>query len=68
MFNVLAGGLIIGNANTGTNQKYAGYLEFDLELTASTTYTIELDWTATAINLEAAIHSGEIKVEQKTIT
>ncbi len=68
VFNVLSGGLIAGNAGTGTNQVTDGYISFDEDLTASTTYTIELQWTATGLLLESALHFGNINADQKPIT
>lgn len=64
--NVLAGGLIIGNANTGTNQCMWDAHVFAFELVAGVSYTFNLQWGSQSVSQEAAMYKGLLMIEQKT--
>jgi len=65
--NVLQGGIIIGNVNTGTSIRHYQSFLFNTELIAATSYTYSLLWGSSSINKEATIYQAQIWLEQKTI-
>lgn len=64
VLNVISGGSVIGSANTSTNQRYTECPQFNTTLTGGQSYTIELDWTSSSANDEAAIYQAELTCEQ----
>ena len=67
VLDVLQGGLIVGSANTGTDNRVFESSFSDYQLTAGTTYTVLLEWGAQEANSEVAIYGGFLSLEQKTI-
>lgn len=67
ILDVLQGGVIVGSANTGTDNRVFQSSFSDYQLTAGTTYTILLEWGAQEANSEVAIYGGFLSLEQKTI-
>jgi hypothetical protein len=66
--NVLAGGLITGNVNTGTAERLTGSEVADAVLTQGVTYNIKLEWANETGNADLTIYSSTIRWQQNTIT
>ncbi len=66
--NVLAGGVITGNVNTGTAERINGFEVADVVLTQGVTYNIKLEWTNETGNADLTVYSSTIRWEQNTIT
>lgn len=62
VLNILQGGNIVGNVNSGTDIKEDAFIRGYVDLVAGVSYTIFLDWAGTAANDEATIYQGNIKV------
>ncbi len=65
--NLLSGGLIVGNANTSTNQRHPENLEFDVDLVAGTVYNLLLTWQGSANGDLAAIYSGKTSIKENLL-
>lgn len=61
--NVIQGGVIVANVNTGTDAKHPACMEDIVELNAGVTYTMLTRFNAQSGNDEAAIYSGNQLVE-----
>lgn len=66
--NVLTGGVISGNVNTGTAERLNGFEVADAVLTQGVTYNIKLEWANETGNADLTIYSSTIRFEQNTIT
>ena len=66
--NVLQGGAIVGNVNTGTDQRIPEYYPLDVELTAGVTYSLKIEWTKDTGTAALTIYSSTIRWQQNTIT
>ncbi len=66
--NVLVGGVITGNVNTGTAERLNGYEIADVVLTQGVTYNVKLEWANESVNADLTIYSSTIRWEQNTIT
>jgi len=64
--NVLTGGVITGNVNTGTSERLTGAEVADVILNQGTTYNLKLEWTNENANTDTTIYSSTIRWEQKT--
>ncbi len=67
VLDVLENGIIVGSANTGTDNRTFESSFSDYTLNANTTYTVILEWGAQEANSEVAIYGGFISLEQKTL-
>lgn len=65
--NVLVNGLIVGNADTGTDSRNNFNFSEVVDLVGGEVYTIKLEFSAGKENKEAAIYSNLFQVEQKTV-
>jgi len=63
-FNTIIGGAIGPDANTGSDQLYPIHFERELNLLASENYTIILAWAASDAGILAAIHNGQLKIQE----
>jgi len=68
VLDIISGGVIGGTVNSGTNQRFRTYFEINETLTAGLIYTIEIEWTSSTANNEAAIYDGFLSCEQATVT
>jgi len=67
VLNVIQGGLIVGNVNSGTNQRVPQFMSIsDLNLVGGTEYTMSLSWTSSSPNDEATLYNGNVEVLQFT--
>lgn len=64
--NILTGGVITGNVNTGTSERLSGVEVADLVLNQGTNYNLKLEWTNENANSDTTIYSSTIRWEQKT--
>jgi len=65
--DVLEGGAIVGQVNTGTAERIQEYFPLDIILTAGLTYNIKIEWTTdVGANSRLTIYSSTIRWEQKT--
>ena len=67
VLDVLQGGVIIGQANTGTDVRLFEASFSDYTLTSGSTYTVSLEWANEDANSETAIFGGFLSLEQKTL-
>ena len=66
--NVLSGGVIVGLANTGTNQRYNEIALGDVVLTGGTDYYCTMTWASSSTNSEATIYNAQMSVTKNKIT
>lgn len=64
--NTLSGGVIGPDDNTGTNQLQETGYSREFDLLAATEYEVRISWASGAAGDEAAIHTGNISVTQKS--
>tara|TARA_R110002051_G_scaffold72812_1_gene131681 strand:- start:2008 stop:3201 length:1194 start_codon:yes stop_codon:yes gene_type:complete len=64
--NILTGGVITGNVNTGTSERLVGIEVADVVLNQGTSYNLKLEWTNENANTDTTIYSSTIRWEQKT--
>ncbi len=64
--NILTGGVITGNVNTGTSERLLGVEVADVILNQGVTYNLKLEWTNENVNTDTTIYSSTIRWEQKT--
>jgi hypothetical protein len=64
--NVLTGGVITGNVNTGTSERLVGIEVADVILNQGTSYNLKLEWTNENANTDTTVYSSTIRWEQKT--
>lgn len=62
--NIIVNGLVTGNINNGTDQRYHGALNPIRELTRGKDYKISLRFTSLLALSRAAIHSGAITLKE----
>jgi len=65
--NIIAGGLIVGNRNTGTDIRYPETFQFNKGLTAGNVYTMKLEFGSDTANLEPTMYQAQLWLEEKTI-
>lgn len=61
VLNVINGGAIIGNANSGTDIRVVESYSDILTLTSGVNYTIDIDFFSQSVNDEAAIYKGYLQ-------
>lgn len=64
VLNLLSGGVIVGSANTSTNQRDARTPQIDVALVAGLTYNLRLTWACSAANDLAAIYAGQTSIKE----
>jgi hypothetical protein len=64
--NILTGGVITGNVNTGTSERLVGIEVADVILNQGTSYNLKLEWTNENANTDTTVYSSTIRWEQKT--
>jgi hypothetical protein len=64
--NVIQGGNIEGNINTGTDIRIQEYFPIDVILDAGKTYSVSLEFTHEGNAARTTIYSATVRVEQKT--
>jgi len=67
LVDVVAGGVIQPQVNTGTKSRHPETFIFNNTLQAGVTYTFRLIWGCETANLDATIYNAQIWVEQKTV-
>ena len=67
VLDVLQGGVIIGQADTGTDVRLFEASFSDYTLNSGSTYTVSLEWANEDPNSETAIFGGFLSLEQKTL-
>ena len=67
VLDVLQGGAIVGQADTGTDVRLFESSFSDYTLDVGKTYTVTLEWANEDANSETAIFGGFLSLEQKTI-
>jgi hypothetical protein len=67
LLDILGGGIILGQTQSGTNQTFDGSIRKSLELESGKEYNIRLQWASAGNNQEATIYEGDLIVEQKTL-
>ena len=67
VLDVLQGGVIVGQADTGTDIRLFESSFSDYQLTAGLNYTITLEWGNEDANSETTIFGGFLSLEQKTL-
>lgn len=63
VLNVLSGGSIVGNINSGTDVRIPASKKVVRELTEGVSYTVKLEWNCQSGNDEGAIYRGLITVK-----
>jgi len=64
--NILTGGVITGNVNTGTSERLNGVEVADVVLNQGVNYNLKLEWANENANSDTTIYSSTIRWEQKT--